>query len=182
MAEKMMTVNQVSRLCGISVRTLHYYDELGLLSPSSVTGAGYRMYGKDALSRLQQILFFRELDFSLKEIRQILDNPSFDPGEALSSQREILTLKRDRLNGLISLVDSILKGEKAMSFAEFDQSEIEAAQEKYAAEARERWGGTEAYRESQKKTSGYSKEDWNAVTAEQEEIFRRFAAVMDQPP
>lgn len=95
----MKTVKQVATLTGVSVRTLHYYDELGLLTPSEVTAAGYRLYGDDKLERLQQILFFRELDFPLREITRILDSPDFSRQEALRQQKRLLTLKRDRLEG-----------------------------------------------------------------------------------
>ena len=95
----MKTVKQVTTLTGVSVRTLHYYDELGLLTPSEVTAAGYRLYGDDKLERLQQILFFRELDFPLREIARILDSPDFSRQEALRQQKRLLTLKRDRLEG-----------------------------------------------------------------------------------
>lgn len=96
----MKTVKQVATLTGVSVRTLHYYDELGLLTPSEVTAAGYRLYGDDKLERLQQILFFRELDFPLREITRILDSSDFSRQEALRQQKRLLTLKRDRLEGL----------------------------------------------------------------------------------
>ena len=146
------TVREVSKLCGISVRTLHYYDEIGLLHPSEVTPAGYRLYGREELSRLQQILFFRELDFSLKEIAEIMNDPAFDARKALLNQKELLLLRQRRLGRLISLVDKTLEGETKMSFEEFDMSEIREAQEKYADEAKQRWGGTEAYRESASST------------------------------
>ncbi|WP_330586810.1 MerR family transcriptional regulator [Aminipila terrae] len=99
----MMTVNEVSKLAGVSVRTLHYYDTIGLLHPSEVTGSGYRLYDYAALERLQQILLFRELEFSLKEIKQILDSPDFDKNKALEQQITMLHLKKDHLNNLISL-------------------------------------------------------------------------------
>lgn len=170
------TVAEVSRLTGISVRTLHYYDEIKLLCPSRITDAGYRLYGKAALERLQQILFFRELDFPLKEIQEILDSPSFDRGTALERHKELLSLKRSRLDHLINLVDGILKGESEMSFTEFDQSAEKALRKKYATEARERWGGTSAYEESETKTKGYTKEDWDQIQGEAAEIYSGFAS------
>lgn len=178
----MKAVNEVAKLCGVSVRTLHYYDELGLLPPTAVTQAGYRMYDNAALARLQQILFLRELDFPLKEIRALLESPSFDPHEALRAQRSLLTLKRDRLNGLIALVDDVLKGERIMSLQEFDSTAIEAAQKQYAEEVQKRWGGTDACRESQRRTAAYERDDWAAIEAEQEALFRGFAAAMDGDP
>ena len=176
------TVKEISRLCGVSVRTLHYYDEIGLLHPAETTEAGYRLYGPEEISRLQQILFFRELDFPLQEIQSILDCPSFDANQALARHRSLLHMKKERLEGLIGLIDSILKGEKDMSLKEFDNHAIEAAQKEYAQEAKERWGNTEAYQESQRKTAAYTKKDWDRVQQEMESLFRSFAANMDQSP
>lgn len=119
----MRTVKQVSDLTGISVRTLHYYDEIGLLKPSEITEAGYRLYDDEALKTLQQILFFKELDIPLKEIKDIMMSPYFDKMEALKNQKKMLILKQKRLNGLIELINKTLKGESTMNFKEFDMSE-----------------------------------------------------------
>jgi len=119
----MRTVKQVSDLTGISVRMLHHYHKIGLFKPSKFTEAGYRLYDDKALETLQQILFFKELDLPLKEIKEIMDNPSFDKRQALENQKKLLILKRNRLNDLIELVNKTLKGENAMSFKEFDMSE-----------------------------------------------------------
>ncbi len=177
-----MKINEVAKLTGISVHTLHYYDEIELLHPSEVTEAGYRLYGRDALERLQQILFFRELGFALKEIKSILNNPAFDKRKALENHKKILLLRRNRMNDLICLVDNTLKGELDMSFKEFDKSKIENAQKKYAEEVKERWGSTDAYAENERKTKGYSKEDWARINAEAEEIYKGFAANMGKAP
>ncbi|WP_343252706.1 MerR family transcriptional regulator [Ligaoa zhengdingensis] len=176
------TVKQVADLCGVSVRALHHYDQIGLLHPAETTPAGYRLYGDEELARLQQILFFRELEFPLKEIQRILDNPSFDEHEALTRHRALLILKRERLNGLIRLVDQTLKGESEMSFAEFDTTEIEAACERYADEARQRWSGTDAYRESAERTKHYQKEDWARINAEADQFYRALASQMGRAP
>ena len=117
-----MTVKQVSTLTGVSVRTLQYYDEIGLLKPAQTTEAGYRLYDDAALERLQQVLFFKELDFSLKEISAILADPGFDRAAALAKQRELLGLKRDRLDRLLGLLDRLIKGENCMEFQAFDMS------------------------------------------------------------
>jgi len=119
----MMTVKQVSSLTGVSVRTLQFYDEIGLFKPTKVTDAGYRLYDENALETLQQILFFKELDFSLKEIKIIMENPHFDKMSAFLKQRELIRLKRDRLTGLLELLDKLIKGEKCMDFKDFDMSE-----------------------------------------------------------
>lgn len=176
------TVKEISRLCGVSVRTLHYYDEIGLLHPAETTEAGYRLYGPEEIARLQQILFFRELDFPLQEIQSILDCPSFDASQALARHRSLLHMKKERLEGLIGLIDGILKGEKDMSLKQFDNNAIEAAQREYAQEAKERWGNTEAYAESRRKTAGYTKEDWDRVQKEMDSFLQAFAANMDQSP
>lgn len=140
----MKTVKEVSRLTGVSVRTLHHYDAIGLLKPSCVTDAGYRLYDDAALRRLQAILLFRELQFPLKEIRAILDSPAFDPADALTQQIRLLEMQRDRLNGIIALARKIQqKGVDIMNFDAFDRTEID----QYAAEAKARWGDTAAYAE-----------------------------------
>lgn len=119
----MMTVKQVSSLTGVSVRTLQFYDEIGLFKPTSITDAGYRLYDEKALEVLQQILFFKELDFTLKEITAIMGNPHFDKATAYKKQRELIQMKRDRLNDLLELLGKLIKGEHSMNFKEFDMSE-----------------------------------------------------------
>ena len=119
----MMTVKQVSSLTGVSARTLQFYDEIGLFKPTQVTDAGYRLYDERALEELQQILFFKELDFTLKEIKIIMDDPQFNKAAAFEKQRELIRIKRDRLNALLGLLDKLLKGEKCMEFKDFDMSE-----------------------------------------------------------
>lgn len=120
----MNTVKEVSRLTGISVRTLHYYDEIGLLKPTLYSKAGYRLYDDKALETLQQILFFKEFDMSLKNIKFIMNNPNFEKKATLISQQKILLLKKERLDGLIKLIDDILKGDSKMSFQEFSKEEV----------------------------------------------------------
>lgn len=119
----MMTVKQAANITGVSVRTLQFYDEIGLLKPASITDAGYRLYDKSSLQVLQQILFFKELDFTLKEIKAIMDSPGFDKMAAFEKQRELIRLKRDRLTSLLGLLDKLIKGEECMEFKEFDMSE-----------------------------------------------------------
>ena len=122
----MRTVKEVSRLTGISVRTLHHYDAIGLLKPAAVTESGYRLYNDEALNRLQNILLFRELQFPLKDIRDILDNPDFVPEEALEQQIHLLELKRNHLDKLISFALEIQKkGVNNVNFQPFDKTEIE---------------------------------------------------------
>ena len=121
----MRTVKEVSQLTGISVRALHYYDEIGLLKPTDKNEAGYRLYDDKALETLQQILFFREFDISLKEIKRVLDNPGLDRNKILQMQRKMLSAKKERMERLIASLDSILKGENQMDFEVFTRTEIE---------------------------------------------------------
>ena len=115
----MRTVKEISDLTGISVRTLHYYDEIGLLKPTEKSDAGYRLYDDKALETLQQILFFREFDISLKEIKAVLDNPALDRNQILQVQRKMLVTKKERMERLIASIDDILKGENKMDFTIF---------------------------------------------------------------
>lgn len=177
-----MRINEVAKLTGVTVRTLHYYDQIGLLKPSGITEAGYRLYDQEALTALQQILFFRELDFSLQEIREITGRPGYDRREALEKHREMLLKKKERLEGLIGLVDRTLKGTDDMGFQEFDKTEIEEMKEKYAAEVRERWGGTAAYQEEQEKTAKYDAGKWNVVNDEGAALMRAFAEHRNEAP
>ena len=143
-----MTVAEVSRATGVSVRTLHHYDSIGLLPPSRVTEAGYRLYDDEALRRLHAILLFRELQFPLKEIKSILDSPEFDPHAVLTEQIHLLEMQRDRLDGIIALARKIqTEGVISMNFEAFDRSEID----QYAEEARSRWGHTPEWAEYEKK-------------------------------
>ncbi len=138
------TVHEVSQITGISVRTLHHYDAIGLLKPAKVTPAGYRLYGDTSLGRLQSILFFRELQFPLKEIKAILDSPGYDSAKALSQQIHLLELQYKHIGELIAFAREIQKkGVDQMNFKAFDKSEIE----QYKEEARARWGGTTAWQE-----------------------------------
>lgn len=177
-----LKIKEVAELTGVTVRTLHYYDEIGLLKPSEITEAGYRLYDENALAVLQQILFFKELDFELNEIRDIMTNTAFDKTEALKKQKELLNKKRERIDKLVTLIDNTIKGESSMSFKEFDMTEIENTKKKYAKEVKERWGNTDAYTESQKKTKNYSKEQWQEIDEESREILKAFAANMDKAP
>lgn len=177
-----LKISEVAKLTGVSIRTLHYYDEIGLLHPSQTTKAGYRVYSDEALSALQQILFFRELDFPLSQIKQIICNPQFDPSEALFKQKELLIAKRDRLNGLIALVNSTIKGDATMNFKEFDNTKMETAKKIYAAEVKQRWGATKAYAECEQKTAAYDAAQWQHIGGEADEILQAFAAARTLSP
>ena len=155
----MKTVKEVSVLTGVSVRTLHHYDAIGLLKPAQVTEAGYRLYDEQDLRRLQTILLLRELEFPLKEIKQILDAPGFDPVAALGQQIRLLELRREHLDKLIDHARTLQQtGGNFMKFDAFDDSKIDA----YAAEAKAKWGKTDAYKEFEQKTKGQTKEQQRA--------------------
>jgi len=145
----MRTVKHVAELTGISARTLQYYDEIGVFKPTEVTDSGYRLYDEESLKTLQQVLFFKELDFSLKEIKEIMGNPEFDKLVAFKKQKELIRVKRDRLDGLLNLLEKLEKGESNMSFKEFDMSEYLQVLEQFKIENSEEviknWGSTEAY-------------------------------------
>ena len=121
----MKTVKEIAKFTGISARTLHYYDEIGLLKPTQKSEAGYRLYDEKALETLQQILFFREFDIPLKDIKTVIQNPSFDRNQILQMQRKMLVAKKERIERLIASIDDILKGESKMGFEIFNKSEIE---------------------------------------------------------
>lgn len=175
----MKTVNEVSRITGVSVRTLHHYDSIGLLKPTSVTQAGYRLYDDTALERLQGILLLRELQFPLKEIKSIIDSPDFDPREALKQQIKMLELQKEHIDKLISLAQKMIdNGDDSMDFSAFDKSEIK----QYAEEAKQRWGSTAEYKESEKKSEGRTDAD-NALIADgMMNIFKEFGNMKDGQP
>ena len=177
-----MKISEVAKMSGVTVRTLHYYDEIGLLKPSETTEAGYRMYSIEDLERLQQILFFRELDFPLNEIKKIMINPNYDKIEALNKHKELLIEKRKRIDGLITLIDKTIKGDNNMSFKEFDNSKIEENKRKYAEEVKNRWGNTDAYKEYEKKTSSYDGNSWNEINEGMVEILKEFADNREEDP
>ncbi len=169
-----LQIKEFAELTGVSVRTLHYYDEIGLLRPSFVDEQnGYRFYDETSLERMQEILFYRELDFSLKSIAESLASPTYDKQKVLAEQKRLLTLKKDRLTRLIAALEQAEKGEITMSA--FENSEYETARQQYEDEAKQRWGNTEAYKESQSKTAEYSKDKWNDVLAGMNGIFTEFA-------
>ncbi len=175
----MMTVNQVSQLTGVSARTLHYYDTIGLLLPKEITLSGYRLYDDTSLKRLQQILLFRELEFSLKEIKQILDSPDYDKGKALNQQIKLLYLKREHLDELISLALEIKeKGVGTMSFKAFNTEEFD----KYAEEAKASWGHLDSYKEFEEKTKQYTSEDWSDKGQMMMQNFVGFGKLLEESP
>lgn len=175
----MKTVKEVSRLTGISVRTLHHYDSIGLLKPSRVTQAGYRLYDGEALARLHAILLLRELRFPLKEIREILDTPGFDPMGALAQQIRLLELQRKHLDTLIAHARQIQEtGVIPMDFSAFDRREIDT----YTAQAKARWGKTDAWQEFEQKTAGQTPERQKSTGDGLMAIFAELGAIRQTDP
>ena len=157
----MMTVHEVSRLTGVSIRALQYYDRIGLLSPAARTDAGYRLYDESALEILQQILLFRELEFPLKDIQRILQSPSYDRDKALDQQITLLRLKKERLEQLIELARRTKQngGRSAMDFSAFDTQKLD----EYAAQAKASWGTRKrigSLKKSPREEAGRKTECW----------------------
>lgn len=175
----MITVCEASRISGVSIRTLHYYDKLGLLPAAKVTEAGYRLYDQAALERLQIILLFRELEFPLKEIGRILDSTDFDRNRALEQQIQLLELKKERLEKIIGLAKKMkTTGGEHMSFQEFDDGKIK----EYEKRAKESWGHTEAYREYEKKAEGRTVQEQKKLGIEMMRIFEEIGQIREQEP
>lgn len=170
-----LTVSEVSQLAGVSVRTLHHYDRIGLLHPAEVTVAGYRLYGEAELERLQQILFFRELQFPLQEIKKILDSDRFDRNKALDQQIELLEMKKEHLENLILYARGIrMTGVKNMDFSAFDTRKMD----EYVQEAKEQWGKSEVYKEFEEKTKDWTEDTARGITEEFISIFSEFGRIM----
>ncbi len=175
----MMTVHEVSRQTGVSIRTLQYYDKIGLLKATAYTDAGYRLYDAAALEQLQQILLFRELEFPLKDIKRILASPDFDRHAALAQQVELLLLKKEHIESLISLARGIQStGEKNMDFSAFDKTSIN----EYARQVKEKWGHTQAFSEFQQKHSLRTDEAEAALGKGLMEIFTRIGQIRRESP
>ena len=175
----MMTVNEVSKLTGVSIRTLQYYDKIGLLHPAKYTEAGYRLYDDAALETLQQILLFRELEFPLKDIKEIISSQDFDRSKALEQQIELLKLKKEHIENLIDLALGIKAiGVKPLKFDAFDTRKID----EYAAQAKAAWGTTPAYKEYEEKSKGRTKEDNLKIHQGMIDIFGEFGQIRNTDP
>ena len=175
----MMTVKEVSDLTGVSIRTLHYYDQLGLLPAAGHTDSGYRLYDDAALERLQQILLFRELEFPLKDIQHILTNSAFDRRKALAQQIELLTLKKQHLESLISLAQKTLTtGGTYMDFTAFDTQKIQ----EYIRQAKQQWGATSAYKEFEQKTAHQTAQEAANMGSRLMEILAVFGGMQHKSP
>lgn len=176
------TVGRVAELAGVTVRTLHHYDEIGLLSPSQRSAGGYRRYDDRDLERLQQILYYRELGFSLEEIAIILDDPTSDPVGHLRRQHELLTGQMRRMREMITAIEFAMEAHKmGISLTPEERFEVfgDFNPADHAEEAERRWGDTDAYRESSRRTSRYTKQDWLRNRAESQDWGRRLGEAMD---
>lgn len=175
------TVGQIARLAGVTIRTLHHYDEIGLLSPQVRSNGGYRRYGQFEVERLQQIMFYRELGFALDEITALVHDPYANPQDHLRRQRDLLVERRRRVQQMIDAVEKAMEAEQ-MGIAMSPEERFEVFGEDdpatYAAEVEQRWGDTDAYRESQRRTRVYSKDDWLAIKQESADIEQAFARAM----
>jgi len=176
------TVGRVVDLSGVTIRTLHHYDEIGLLSPSGRSAAGYRIYEDSDLERLQRILFYRELGFTLDEIATIVDDPRTDALGHLRRQRKLLTERRDRLGAMVDAIDYEMET-RTMDIPLTPEERLEVfgefRPEDHAEEVEQRWGETEAYKESNRRVSKYKKEDWQQLKAEEEGVRARLAAAFE---
>ncbi|WP_424555068.1 MerR family transcriptional regulator [Streptococcus agalactiae] len=168
----MKTVKEISHISGISVRTLHYYDEIDLLPPSFVGENGYRYYDDESLIKLQEILLFKELEFPLKKIKEIMDSPNYDRNQALLDQIRWLEIKKQRLEEVIEHAKSIQRGRNMSDFTAYNQEELEAFQE----EARTRWGNTDSYKEFE---NSDSKDDFSMISQDMSRIFKEFGQLKE---
>ena len=174
-----MTVNEVSKITGISIRTLQYYDTINLLKPVMYTESNYRLYDDSSLERLQQILLLKELEFSLKDIKGILNAPSFDKNKALDQQITLLKMKKEHLENLITFAQEIRdKGVEKMDFKVFDTKKIE----EYSKEAKNKWGETLEYKEYETKSKNWTKKDQSDIMKNFMKIFEEFGQMKDEDP
>jgi len=175
----MMSVKQISEHTGISIRTLHYYDNIGLLKPTQVSESGYRYYDETALERLEQILLFKELDFTLKEIKIILDDPNFDKTKALEKQIELLTMKKEHLENIITFAKRLKnEGIKAVDFKVFDTKKIE----EYSQAAKKQYGNTKEYKQFEEKQANRTSEETKQKADELMHLFAQLGELKHLPP
>ncbi|MDZ5471593.1 MerR family transcriptional regulator [Bacillus sp. 31A1R] len=181
-------IKEIADLIGVSVRTLHHYDDIGLLKPETITSAGYRLYTSHNLERLQQILFFKEIGFNLQEIKEVLDSPNFDRRTALLEHKQILQKKRSRLDEMIQTVEKTIqsieggiKMENKEMFKGFSMRDIEEHKEKYSEEAKQKYG-KELVESVEEKTNNYSENDWQSIQSKTDDIYSRIYKRMNFGP
>ena len=181
----MYKINEISKISGVTVRTLHHYDKIGLLVPSERNDSNYRLYNENDVSRLYQILIYKELELSLKDIKDILDKHNVNKEEILKSQKKMIIEKRDRLNQIIISIDETIenKGVCIMSkdkFKVFSYEDVKKHEEEYKKEVDEKYNESNAYNQSKSKTSKYSKNDWETITEEANNIYIKLSKLMDK--
>ena len=165
----------MAKLANVSIRALHHYDEMGLLKPSKRSAAGYRLYSEDDLDRLQQVLFYKELGFGLDKIGELMADPDFDRGKALIAQRELMAKQATRLQAMVKLIDKTL-----VSIEGGIDMKKEEKFEGFEAEAKERWGETDSYKESARRTKNYTEEDWSRIEMEDETRIAKMVDLFDR--
>ena len=175
----MKTVNEVSKLTGVSIRTLQYYDQIGLLKPAEYTESGYRLYDDAALEKLQQILLFKELEFPLKDIKEIINRSDFDKKKALEQQIGLLELKKEHIENLLNLCKYLkARGVRRLDFTAFDSSKLD----EYSKKAKEQWGQTPEYKEFSEKSKNWTKEYESGLMADFSRIFEEFGHMISKDP
>ena len=175
----MKTVNEVSKLTGVSIRTLQYYDQIDLLKPTEYTESGYRLYDDAALERLQQILLFKELEFPLKDIKEIITRSDFDKTKALAQQIELLELKKEHIENLLNLCRYLkARGVRHLNFDAFDTKKLD----EYSKKAKEQWGQTPQYKEFAEKSKGWTKEYESCLMADFSKLFEEFGTMKEMDP
>ncbi len=174
------TVGELAKLTGITVRTLHHYDELGLVQPSGRTAAGYRLYEERDVLRLQQVLLYRELGLALEQIAAVIDDPAFERADALRAHRAALLERRGRIDAMVAAVDAALRLEEGKTMETKDVTDMFGGFDhaQYEEEAREKWGESAAYKESARRTKQYGKAEWEQIRRDWEAIYGRLAELM----
>lgn len=175
------SIGKTAKMLGVSVRTLRYYDDIDLVKPAEVSESGYRFYSQNEISTLQQIMFYRELEFSLDEIKKILFSSDYNSMQALKKHRELLKLRKQHIESLIKLADETI-GEKIMSKPEITAEEIENTKKQYANEVKQKWGSTKAYEESRQKYESQTDDERIQSAEEQNRIFKAFASHIGDDP
>jgi len=189
--DELMTVSTAAKITGITIRTLHHYDKIGLLSPASISQSKYRLYSYKDLEQLQQILFFKEIGFSLKNIKQIMSAPHYSKKEALQKHIQVLAQKKQRLDSLIELIENVLnkegesneEGKSMADFTFFKEDNLAERQREYYQEASRRWGNTRAFQEYTNKNNDIkSNEDWQLLNNAVQDFFKEIFKHIDESP
>lgn len=182
-------IKEIADITDVTIRTLYHYDKIGLLKPKSISEKGYRFYDDENIEKLQQILFFKEIGFSLEEIKNILDDKNFDRKKALEYHKEVLIKKRERIDEIIKTVENTIISidggknmEKKSMFKGLSIAEIEEHKEKTTKEAKEKWGHTSAYQESERRSSNYSSEDWDRINKRAAKTYQIIIDNIDKSP